>query len=143
MFLCVSYSLGVDSYVNSSLCVCRKLEYGIVEVKISGRLKVMCKGMLTPRKFMQRKRKTVVFKDAADETKQKKWWRLMNLIDETGSAVSVLNSEKMKNQTIPKDLVVGTLIRFKQLKKWNLVAEVYFNAVFFVFFFSFFSFLLI
>lgn len=30
----------------------------------------------------------------------------------------------MKNKTIPKDLVVGTLIRFKQLKKWNVVAEV-------------------
>lgn len=84
----------------------------------------MCKGMLTPRKFMQRKRKMVVFKDAADEAEQKNWWRLMKLIDETGSAVSVLNSEKMKNQTIPKDLVVGTLMRFKQLKKWNLVAEI-------------------
>lgn len=134
MLLCVSYSLGVDSYVNSSICICRKLEYGIVNVKMSGRLKVMCKGMLTPRKFMQRKRKMVVFKDAADEAEQKNWWRLMKLIDETGSAVSVLNSEKMKNQTIPKALVVGTLMRFKQLKKWNLVAEVYSNAVFFVFF---------
>jgi len=100
----------------------------------------MCKGMLTPRKFMQRKRKTVVFKDAADEAEQKNWWRLLKLIDETGSAVSVLNSEKMKNQTIPKDLIVGTLIRFKQLKKWNLVAEVYCNAVSFVSYFILFFF---
>jgi hypothetical protein len=89
--------------------------------------------MLTPRKFMQRKKKTVVFKDAADEAEQKNWWRLMNLITETGSAVSVLSSEKKKNQTIPKDLLVGTLIRFKQLKKWNHVAEVYCNVAFFVF----------
>lgn len=111
-----------------------------MNVKMSGRLKVMCKGMLTPRKFMQRKRKTVVFKDAADEAEQKNWWRLLKLIDETGSAVSVLNSEKMKNQTIPKDLIVGTLIRFKQLKKWNLVAEVYCNAVSFVSYFILFFF---
>ncbi|WJX21593.1 hypothetical protein P8452_11002 [Trifolium repens] len=102
----------------------RNSEYGIVKVKMSGRLKVVCKGMLTPRKFMQRKKKTVVFKDAADEAEQKNWWRLMNLITETGSAVSVLSSEKKKNQTIPKDLLVGTLIRFKQLKKWNHVAEI-------------------
>jgi len=49
----------------------------------------------------------------------------MTEIDESGSAVSVLSSEKINNQSIPKSLVVGTLIRFKQLKKWNLVAEVY------------------
>lgn len=109
-----------------SVCVYSKSEYGIVRVKMSGRLKVVCKGMLTPRKFMQRKKQTVVFKDDADEAKKKNWWRLMKLIEESGSAVSVLSSEKMKNQTIPKDLVVGTLIRFKQLKKWNVVAEVYF-----------------
>lgn len=102
-------------------------------MKMSGRVKVVCKGMLVPRKFMQRKRKMVVFKDAADEADQKNWWRVMKLIDETGSAVSVLSSEKMKNQNIPKDLVVGTLIRFKQLKKWKLVAEVYPNAVFYLF----------
>ncbi|XP_058774909.1 pentatricopeptide repeat-containing protein At3g59040-like [Vicia villosa] len=102
-----------------------KSEYGIVRVKMSGRLKVVCKGMLTQRKFMQRKKKMVVFKDDDDEEPEKKnWLRLMKLIDESGSAVSVLSSEKMKNKTIPKDLVVGTLIRFKQLKKWNVVAEI-------------------
>ncbi|XP_045790093.1 pentatricopeptide repeat-containing protein At3g59040 [Trifolium pratense] len=102
----------------------RNSEYGIVKVKMNGRLKVVCMGMLKPRKFMQRKRKMVVFKDADDEAEQKNWWRLMNLITETGSAVSVLSSEKKKNQTIPKDLLIGTLIRFKQLKKWNHVVEI-------------------
>lgn len=104
--------------------VCSKLEYGIAKVKMGGRMEVVCKGMLAPRKFMQRRKKKMQFKDAADEAYQKNWWKLMNQIDETGSAVSVLSSEMMKNQTIPKDLVIGTLIRFKQLQKWNLVAEV-------------------
>lgn len=65
-----------------------------------------------------------VFKDLADEADQKNWRRIMTEIEESGSAVSVLSSEKISNQSIPKNLVVGTLIRFKQLKKWNLVAEI-------------------
>lgn len=81
-------------------------------------------GMLTPRKFLQKRKKLEVFKDAADEADQKNWRRLMNEIEETGSAVSVLRSERIKNEAIPKDLVLGTLVRFKQLKKWNLVSEV-------------------
>lgn len=81
-------------------------------------------GMLTPRKFLQKRKKLEVFKDAADEVEQKNWRRLMNEIEETGSAVSVLRSERIKNEAIPKDLVLGTLVRFKQLKKWNLVSEV-------------------
>lgn len=81
-------------------------------------------GMLTSRKFLQKRKKLEVFKDAADEADQKNWRRLMNEIEETGSAVSVLRSERIKNEAIPKDLVLGTLVRFKQLKKWNLVSEV-------------------
>lgn len=86
---------------------------------------VVSMGMLAPRKFMQKRKKMEVFKDAADEADQKNWRRLMNEIDETGSAVVVLGREKTKHQAVPKDLVVGTLIRYKQLKKWNLVREVY------------------
>lgn len=81
-------------------------------------------GMLAPRKFLQRRKKIEVFKDSAD---QKNWRRLMKEIDETGSAVSVLTSEKTRNKTIPRDLVLGTLIRYKQLKRWNLVIEVIFD----------------
>ena len=81
-------------------------------------------GMLAPRKFMQRRKKVEVFKDAADEADQRNWRRLMNEIEETGSAVAVLGREKTKNQGVPKDLVVGTLVRYKQLKRWNLVREV-------------------
>lgn len=45
-------------------------------------------------------------------------------IDETGSAVPVLRSRKASNESLPKDLVLGTLVRMKQLKKWNLVSEI-------------------
>lgn len=89
-------------------------------------------GMLAPRKFLQKRKKVEVFKDAADEAEQKNWRRLMNEIEETGSAVSVLKSERLKDRTIPKDLVLGTLVRFKQLKKWNLVSQVCRDALFFV-----------
>jgi hypothetical protein len=89
-----------------------------------GRLEVVCMGMLAPRKFLQKRKKVEVFKDAGDEADQKNWRRLMNEIEEKGSAVIVLKSEKLKNKTIPKDLVLGTLVRFKQLRKWNLVGEV-------------------
>ncbi|CAJ1977659.1 unnamed protein product [Sphenostylis stenocarpa] len=97
---------------------------GIARVRMSGKMEVVCRGMLKPRKFMQRRRKLEVFKDAADEADQKNWRRVMTKIDESGSAVSVLSSEKINNHSIPKNLVVGTLIRFKQLKKWNLVVEI-------------------
>lgn len=81
-------------------------------------------GMLAPRKLFQKRKKLEVFKDVADEADQKNWRRLIKEIEDTGSAVSVLKSERMKNRAISKDLVVGTLVRFKQLKKWKLVSEV-------------------
>lgn len=92
--------------------------------KISGRLEVVAMGMLSPRKFLQKRRKVEVFKDAEDEADQKNWRRLMKQIEDTGSAVSVLKSKRTQNHALPKDLVLGTLVRFKQLKKWNLVAEI-------------------
>ncbi|KAL1295718.1 hypothetical protein HN51_056568 [Arachis hypogaea] len=101
-----------------------KREYGIGRVKMNGRMGVVCMGMLAPRKFMQRRKKLEVFKDAADEADQKNWRRLMNQIDETGSAVSVLISEKKANHTLPRDLILGTLVRYKQLKRWNFVVEI-------------------
>ncbi|CAH1435180.1 unnamed protein product [Lactuca virosa] len=88
------------------------------------RARVVCQGMLAPRKFMQRRKKIEVFEDAADEEDQKSWRKMMNEIDEVGSAVSVLRTRRTKNQPLPKDLVLGTLVRFKQQKKWNIVAEI-------------------
>ncbi|TQD77153.1 hypothetical protein C1H46_037317 [Malus baccata] len=85
---------------------------------------VVCTGMLAPRKFLQKRKKVEAFKDAADEADQKNWRRLMNEIEKTGSAVSVLKSEKLKDKTVPKDVVLGTLVRFKQLKKWILVSQI-------------------
>ncbi|KAL0362226.1 UNVERIFIED_CONTAM: Pentatricopeptide repeat-containing protein [Sesamum calycinum] len=81
-------------------------------------------GMLAPRKFMQKRKKDEVFKDAADEADQRNWRKLMLEIEEADSAVAVLKSRRVKNQALPKDLVVGTLVRFKQLKKWHIVSEV-------------------
>lgn len=94
-------------------------------VKICKRAEVVCQGMLAPRKFMQKRKKVEVFKSAEDEADQKNWRKMMNEIEETGSAVSVLRSQRSKNQDLPKDLVLGSLVRFKQLKKWNLVSEVW------------------
>ncbi|XP_071719953.1 pentatricopeptide repeat-containing protein At3g59040-like isoform X1 [Rutidosis leptorrhynchoides] len=88
------------------------------------RVKIVCQGMLAPRKFMQKRKKVEVFEDAADEEDQKNWRKMMNEIDEVGSAVSVLRTRRTKNQPLPKDLVLGTLVRFKQQKKWNIVAEI-------------------
>ncbi|KAG9148892.1 hypothetical protein Leryth_022735 [Lithospermum erythrorhizon] len=94
-------------------------------VKVSNRAKVVCSGMLSPRKFMQKRKKLEVFRDAKDEADQKNWRKLMTEIEETGSAISVLRSERIKNQAaLPKDLVLGTLKRFKQMKKWNIVGEI-------------------
>ncbi|KAJ4975989.1 hypothetical protein NE237_001095 [Protea cynaroides] len=94
------------------------------KIKIHGRMYVVSLGMLAPRKFMQRRKKVEVFKDAADEADQKNWRRLMTEIDEAGSAVSILRTHRPKSQGLPRDLVLGALVRFKQLKKWNLVSEI-------------------
>lgn len=94
-------------------------------IKMCKRAEVVCFGMLAPRKFMQKRKKVEHFKDVQDEADQKNWRRLMNQIEEVGSAVSVLKSQRLKNEALPKDLVLGTLVRFKQLKKWNLVSEVW------------------
>lgn len=80
--------------------------------------------MLAPRKFMQKRRKAEVFKDAADEADQRNWRRLMKEIDDAGSAVSVLRTQRSRDKPLPRDLVLGTLMRFKQMRKWNLVSEV-------------------
>ncbi|KAI3738120.1 hypothetical protein L2E82_28139 [Cichorium intybus] len=88
------------------------------------RANVVCQGMLAPRKFMQKRKKVEVFENDADEEDQKSWRKMMNEIDEVGSAVSVLRTRRTKNQPLPKDLVLGTLVRFKQQKKWNIVAEI-------------------
>lgn len=93
-------------------------------VKIHKRAEIVCFGMLAPRKFMQKRRKIEIFKDANDEADQKNWRKLMTEIEESDSAVSVLRSKRIRNEALPKHLVLGTLVRFKQLKKWKLVGEV-------------------
>lgn len=87
--------------------------------------------MLTTRKFMQKKKKEEVYKDAADEAEQKNWRMMMREIEESGSAVSILTTQRSKKEPLPRDAVLGTLMRFKQLKKWNLVSEVYSLAAYY------------
>lgn len=90
---------------------------------------MVCHGMLAPRKFVRKKREEV-FKDADDEAKQKNWKRMMTEIEESGSAVSILKTQRNTKGALPRDAVIGTLMRFKQLKKWNLVSEVYVLAAY-------------
>ena len=45
-------------------------------------------------------------------------------IEEEGSAVKVLRNERNNGQAPRRDTVLGTLVRFKQMKKWNFVGEV-------------------
>lgn len=104
--------------VSSGLPICN------VKVK-NHRLEVVCHGMLVTRKFMQRKRKEEVFKDAADEAEQMNWRRMMREIEEKGSAVSILKTQRSGKEPLPRDVILGTLVRFKQLKKWNIVSEVH------------------
>lgn len=80
--------------------------------------------MLATRKFMQRKKKEEVFKDGADETEQMNWRRMMREIEQEGSAVPILKTQRNRKEPLPRDVILGTLIRFKQLKKWNIVSEI-------------------
>ncbi|XP_073114037.1 uncharacterized protein [Elaeis guineensis] len=110
--------------ISSNLCKTKFIGNSYSQrVKINGRLEIVSSGMLAPRKFMQRRKKVEVFKDAADEAEQKKWRKLMRDIEESGSAVSALRTQRAKSEALPRDLVLGTLVRFKQLKKWNIVGE--------------------
>lgn len=95
-----------------------------VNLKNYRRPEVVCLGMLPPRKFMQKGKKLEVFKDAADEADQKNWRKLIQEIVDTGTAVPVLRSRMGSNEFLPKGLVLGTLVRLKQLKKWNLISEI-------------------
>ncbi|MQL76602.1 hypothetical protein Taro_008997 [Colocasia esculenta] len=40
------------------------------------------------------------------------------------SAVSILRNRRSRGSPLKRDIVLGTLTRFKQLKKWNLVSEI-------------------
>ena len=105
--------------VSSCLPLCN------VKIKSNHRLEVVCRGMLATRKFMQRKKKEEVFKDAADEAEQMNWRRMMREIEEAGSAVPILKTQRSGKGPLPRDVILGTLVRFKQLKKWSIVSEVY------------------
>lgn len=85
---------------------------------------VISMGMLAPRKFFKKRKKVEHFKDAADEAKQKSWRRLMQEIEDTGSASTVLRRQRTNDQSLSKDLVLGTSVRFKQMKKWHYVSEI-------------------
>ncbi|XWS44444.1 hypothetical protein CRYUN_Cryun15aG0045100 [Craigia yunnanensis] len=87
---------------------------------------VISMGKLAPRNFFKKRKKVEHFKDAADEANQKSWRRLMKEIEDTGSASTVLRRQRTNDQSLPKDLVLGTLVRFKQMKKWHYVSEVSF-----------------
>ncbi|XP_042470833.1 pentatricopeptide repeat-containing protein At3g59040-like isoform X2 [Zingiber officinale] len=111
---------------SSQLCKPRMRVAGIPQpqnIKVKRSFEIICHAMLAPRKHMQRK--TVeVYKDAADAANQRNWRKLMAEIEELGSAVPVLKTRRAKEDALPRDLVLGTLVRFKQLKKWDIVSEI-------------------
>ncbi|CAD6265964.1 unnamed protein product [Miscanthus lutarioriparius] len=124
-----SAAIGSQSPLSfpSSLCkakVSSCLPLCNVKIKSNHRLEVVCRGMLATRKFMQRKKKEEVFKDAADETEQMNWRRMMREIEEAGSAVPILKTQRSGKGPLPRDVILGTLVRFKQLKKWSIVSEI-------------------
>ncbi|CAL9153903.1 pentatricopeptide repeat-containing protein At3g59040-like [Musa acuminata AAA Group] len=122
-------AIGSRSLLSFScnLCKTKVLVIGSfrpLDVKTKRSFEIVCHAMLTPRKFMQRRKKVEIFKDAADEAEQKNWRKLMKEIEELGSAVPILKTQRAKMDALPRDLVLGTLVRFKQLKKWGLVSEI-------------------
>ncbi|XVF58492.1 hypothetical protein PTKIN_Ptkin07bG0070300 [Pterospermum kingtungense] len=85
---------------------------------------VIAMGMLPPRKLFRKRKKEEHFKNAADEANQKSWRSLMKEIEDTGSPSTVLRRHRTNDHSLPKDLVLGTLVRFKQMKKWHFVSEI-------------------
>lgn len=73
---------------------------------------------------MRKKKKEEIFENSADELKQKKWRTMMKEIEQSGSAVESLRKQRNKSEVLPRGLVLGTLVRVKQLKKWDIVSEV-------------------
>ncbi|KAJ4846006.1 hypothetical protein Tsubulata_040722, partial [Turnera subulata] len=90
----------------------------------NGRLNVVARGVAPHGKSVRHRNKGELLKGADKKTDQNNWRRLMKQIEDTDSPVAVLRNESLKHQALPRDLVLGTLVRFKQLKKWNLVCEV-------------------
>ncbi|KAG8043125.1 hypothetical protein GUJ93_ZPchr1182g33299 [Zizania palustris] len=72
--------------------------------------------LLQPLKIYAEEEEREVFKDAADEAEQKNWRRMMREIEESGSAVSILKTQRSNKEPLPRDAILGTLVRFKQLK---------------------------
>ncbi|KAJ4816019.1 Pentatricopeptide repeat-containing protein [Rhynchospora pubera] len=121
-------AIGSQSLLSFSSNICKpKLHIPLGNLRIKNnarRLEVLCYDMLAPRKFMRKKKKEEIFANPADELKQKSWRKMMKEIETSGSAVESLRKQKNKAEVLPKDLVLGTLVRFKQLKKWDIVSEI-------------------
>ena len=81
---------------------------------------VISMGMLAPRKFFKKRKKVEHFKDEAN---QKSWRRLMKEIEDTGSASTVLRRQRTNDQSLPKDLVLGTFVRFKQMNNGTMLVR--------------------
>ncbi|KAF3785180.1 Pentatricopeptide repeat-containing protein [Nymphaea thermarum] len=85
---------------------------------------VVCLSMLAPRRFLwSKKKKKEVFKDKEDGLQQQNWRKLMSDIEESGSAVSVLRRRRICGEDLSRDVVLGTVLRFNQMKKWEIVCE--------------------
>uniref|UniRef100_A0A0D6R2Y3 Pentacotripeptide-repeat region of PRORP domain-containing protein n=1 Tax=Araucaria cunninghamii TaxID=56994 RepID=A0A0D6R2Y3_ARACU len=81
---------------------------------------IVCLALSSPSSVSSSKRGEI----ADDEEEQKTWRKMMREIEESGSPVSVLRSVRSKYHKIPRKLILGTLVRFKQLKQWKYVCEI-------------------
>ena len=48
----------------------------------------------------------------------------MKDIETYGSAIGVLRGLRKKGEPLPRNLVLGTLVKFKKLKRWKITVEV-------------------
>ncbi|CAN6465431.1 unnamed protein product [Victoria cruziana] len=84
---------------------------------------VVCLSVMAPRRFMWSKKKKEAFKENEDKLQQKNWRKLMSEMEESGSPVSVLRRRRICVEYLSRDVVLGTVLRFKQMKKWDIVCE--------------------
>ncbi|XP_057865110.1 pentatricopeptide repeat-containing protein At3g59040 isoform X2 [Cryptomeria japonica] len=68
-------------------------------------------------------KKAFSISSSSSPSSEREWREMMMDIESCGSAVPVLRSLLTRRRHLPRELLVGTLVRFTQLKQWNTVTE--------------------
>ncbi|KAH9306241.1 hypothetical protein KI387_010645, partial [Taxus chinensis] len=61
---------------------------------------------------------------SSSSSPDREWKKMMTEIETSGLAVPVLRNLLTKRKHLPREFLVGTLVRFNQLKQWNIVTEI-------------------